>query len=116
METIASSIDNIYLYSAGLAPCIFGYVAGRHLPAWLRVLPLIPIVLAGVWYVLLSAHAPEVYWLGTVLYTICCICGCRRRSDSSSKPFWSLRHFDWILLSMWIVLFTLCYGLVCPSL
>lgn len=116
LAVMASSVNDVYLYSVGLAPCAVGYSAGRYFPSWARALPLIPIVLAGTWYVLLRAHWFEVYWLGTIFYGACCFYGATRRSGCLSKPFWSLRHFDWILLALWMVLFTICYGFTAPSL
>ena len=116
LGSTAKGVNAVYLYTAGLAPCLVGFACGRCLPVLARCVPLVFIIIAGLWFVLFRAHAFEVYWIGTALYALFVFIGVRRRAIFSSQPFWSLHHFDWMLVSLWVILFTASYALVFPGL
>jgi hypothetical protein len=97
-----------YFFTFGLGPAIVGYICGRWMPLWVRVLPLFVLLPAGVWWVLNHDHGFGLYSIGNLLYSYSCIRGLSRRAKHDEIPFWKCRHVDWIIVGaatviMWIV-------------
>ena len=88
-----------FYFSCGFVPALVGFVCGRWMPVWVRCIPLSFILTVGVCWVFGAGHSFEIYLFGNIVYVALCTYGLSRRARAEAKPFWSLRHFDWIAVA-----------------
>lgn len=108
---IEGSVFKFYSFSIFFGPAALGYICGRWLPIYFRILPLLFIIPAGIWWVLHSDHEFEFYVLGNLYYLSFCIMGLKRRAKVEKIGFWRLHHWDWIALAFATLIMIFTYTL-----
>ena len=106
---IEGGVGAFYFMTAGIGPALLGYCLGRWTPVYVRAIPLLFIIPAGMWWTLNSDHGFEIYVLGNLLYTGFLIRGLMRKARDREVAFWSLHHFDWITVGIATVLMMVTY-------
>ena len=99
-----------YVCTAGLGPAILGYCIGRWGTVFVRGIPLLVILPVGVWWVRNSDHWIEFYVLGNLIYAYFCIRGLKRRAKKDGGEFWSLSHFDWLIVVIATIIMFVAYN------
>ena len=106
---IEVGVGAFYFMTAGIGPALLGYCLGRWAPAYVRAIPLLFILPAGMWWTLNSDHWFEIYVVGNLLYAGFLVRGLIRRARDREVAFWSLHHLDWITIAIATVLMMVTY-------
>ena len=69
-SVIETGVGAFYWYTLGIGPLLLGYCMGRWAPVYIRAIPLLFIVPAGLWWMLYSDHFFSIYVIGNLIYTI----------------------------------------------
>lgn len=112
---IEGGVGAFYFMTAGIGPALLGYCLGRWTPVYIRAIPLLFILPAGVWWTLNHDHWFEVYTLGNLLYAYSCARGLAQRAKYEQIAFWKLCHVDWILVATATVFMWVVYVLTMPK-
>ncbi|OQY03372.1 MAG: hypothetical protein B6I25_08190 [Planctomycetales bacterium 4572_13] len=106
-ELIEIPVLYSFIFSFGLFPAFLGFICGRYLPLWARLIPVFFIILTGYWMCKFSDHGFSAYVFGTILYIIMCILGLALRAKHLKIRFMKLHHIDWLVLSASLLIFVL---------
>ena len=88
----------LWIGSYGVIPFVLGFVAGRWMPAWVRAVPMVVILAAGLYWVEYSDHFFGWYIAGNLLYITGCLLAGWFRARSKRAGFWKVAQFDWIAI------------------
>jgi hypothetical protein len=108
-EWIEGGVGAFYVFTFGIGPALFGYCFGRWIPVYVRAIPLLFMLPAGIWWVQYADHGFNIYIIGNVLYTAFLILGLMQRAKDRKVTFWSLHHFDWIIMAIATLLISMVY-------
>ena len=108
-ELIEAPVLYSFIYSFGLFPAFLGFICGRYLSLWIRLIPVFFIILTGYWMCKFSDHGFSAYVFGTVFYITMCILGLNLRAKRLKIRFIKLHHVDWLTLSVALIIFLLVY-------
>ena len=108
-ELIEQPLLYSFIFSFGLFPVALGFICGRYLPLWARLIPVFFIILTGYWMCKYSDHGFFSYKLGTIFYIVMCVLGLHLKAKHLKKRFMQLHHVDWLALSAALLTFALIY-------
>jgi hypothetical protein len=108
-DWLAHGLTLFYVCTAGVGPAVLGYCLGRRASVFVRFIPLLVILPAGVWWVKYSDHWIELYMLGNLIYVFSCVRGLKRRAQKDQIEFWALPHFDWLIVIVATIIMAVLY-------
>ena len=108
-ELTEGTVLMFYVYTAGFGPAVLGFLLGRWGPVFLRAIPLLFILPAGIYWIQNSDHFFGIYIIGNVLYTLFLVIGLIMKSHHRNVDFMDLHYFDWIIIAVSTFIMILAY-------